>query len=263
MKNNNIPEVSVIIATKNSAQTIHRCMKSLSLSINSFLPNEAEVIFVDYNSTDDTLKMIKHFPNSILVKAKKRGIAHAHNLGVKQSKGRYICFLNSDDEHTEFFIQRLYGAISKQKDGPAVAYSTVRFIDEDGARLYDRYPAPYFEWMHKHSSVILHPNAMYPSELMKKHKFAELENNTPSDREQVLDLMRHARPVRVKEAIYNFRIWGNSETVRRARDLKQDQPFFAKFNELIARTYIHAFESHKVRRLFYKLVGKSFWTGMN
>lgn len=262
MENENIPEVSVIIATKNSDKTLNRCIKSLSNSIKAFFPNEVEVIFVDYNSTDNTLEMIGHFPNAIVLKTEKRGIAHAHNLGVQYAKGRYICFLNSDDEYTEFFIKSLYDEIAKQTNGLYVAYSTVTFIDEHNAELYDRYPPPYFEWIHKHSSVILHPNAMYPAKLMKKHKFAELENFTPSDREQVLDLMRHARPLRVRDAIYKFRIWGSSETVRRARGTKKNISLLPNFKELIARAYIHAFEDHKIRRLFYKLAGKSYWTGL-
>src|ERR1022692_1572850 len=59
----------------------------------------------------------------------------------------------------------------------------------------------------------------YPTELLKAHPFPVYPDLRPADHEQVYMLMKHARSVRLKEAVYRYRIWANSGTVVRAREM--------------------------------------------
>jgi glycosyltransferase involved in cell wall biosynthesis len=86
---------SIITPVLNSDRFIKRTL--LSIKHQSF--QNFEHIIIDGGSTDKTLKIIKKYKNKktkILVK-KDRNLWEAINRGIKISKGKYICILNSDD----------------------------------------------------------------------------------------------------------------------------------------------------------------------
>ncbi|RJQ25836.1 glycosyltransferase [Candidatus Parcubacteria bacterium] len=90
------PIVSVIIPTFNRANLIVRAIDSV---LNGQYAN-TELIIVDDGSTDNTAEIIKkkYFGQSIkYFFQQNKGPSTAKNLGIKQSKGKYVCFLDSDD----------------------------------------------------------------------------------------------------------------------------------------------------------------------
>ena len=84
------PEVSIIIPTHNSAQTLPSCLKSVRNQIYKHL----EVIVVDDLSSDETVKISESFGAEIILR--KSNQAEARNVGVAQSSGEYVLFLDSD-----------------------------------------------------------------------------------------------------------------------------------------------------------------------
>src|SRR5262245_40778764 len=91
------PVVSVIIPTYNRAGFLESAITSaLAQTLQDF-----EIIIVDDASQDDTEKMLGQFQDSriTLVRHKtNQGIAAARNTGVVNAKGKYIAFLDDDDE---------------------------------------------------------------------------------------------------------------------------------------------------------------------
>ena len=58
-----MPSVSIIIRTKNEERWIGTCLKEVfNQSYNDF-----EVIIIDNNSTDQTIKIAKSYPTQILI----------------------------------------------------------------------------------------------------------------------------------------------------------------------------------------------------
>ena len=106
---------SVIIVNYNNKKFISRCVNSLNnQSYKSF-----EVIFVDDKSTDNSLNHIKKISKKIKVikKNKKTNTASfdqmdSYFLGLSKAKGKYICFLDSDD----FFKKNKLKEVSKLFD---------------------------------------------------------------------------------------------------------------------------------------------------
>ncbi|MBA87555.1 MAG: glycosyl transferase [Euryarchaeota archaeon] len=96
--NDKKPIFSIIIPTYNSSDFIN-------IAINSVLDQSFkkwELIIIDDNSTDDTLKIIKKYTSSnsnikIIKLPFNVGAANARNFGIKKAKGRFIAFLDSDD----------------------------------------------------------------------------------------------------------------------------------------------------------------------
>ena len=92
------PIVSCIIPVKDSENTIVRAIAS---ALNSGIES-LEVIVVDDKSSDNTISQVeKHFHQEArvrLLETEGNGPGAARNLGMEYSRGKYISFLDSDDE---------------------------------------------------------------------------------------------------------------------------------------------------------------------
>lgn len=88
-------EVSVIIPTYNRKHTLGKALDSVL--VQEEIP--FEVIIVDDGSTDGTFDFVQsHYPQVTLLTQKNLGPSAARNHGIKQSRGEWIAFLDSDDE---------------------------------------------------------------------------------------------------------------------------------------------------------------------
>ena len=89
------PYFSVIIPTYNRSAF---CVEAIDSILNQTF-TEFEVIVCDDGSTDDTKKQVLacRDPRVKYFKQDNQGVSVARNLGVSKSKGRFICYLDSDD----------------------------------------------------------------------------------------------------------------------------------------------------------------------
>lgn len=87
--------VSTIIPTHNRSQIVLRTIGSVLKQTYADL----ELIVVDDGSTDGTCESIKQIsdPRFRFFQIPHAGVAAARNYGVKQARGEWICFLDSDD----------------------------------------------------------------------------------------------------------------------------------------------------------------------
>lgn len=88
--------ISVIIPTYNRDKNIGMAIESvLGQSYREF-----ELLIVDDGSTDNTENIVKQYKDSRIRYIKywpNQGAAHARNVGIKEAKGKYIAFHDSDD----------------------------------------------------------------------------------------------------------------------------------------------------------------------
>ena len=128
------PVVSVIIPVYNSAQHLEECIESLLLQS---LKN-VEFIFVDDSSADDSTKIISMFSNLDnrirLFQQTHGGAGKARNLGIKQAKGKYITFLDSDDILICTALEDLYKKIIST--GSDVAICDCAAFSEDKSKTW-------------------------------------------------------------------------------------------------------------------------------
>ena len=87
--------ISIIIPTYNSGKYIINCIKSI---LNNTYTNY-EIIVVDDGSTDNTVNLINELnkDNIKVFKSINKGPGSARNIGINNSKGKYIFFMDSDD----------------------------------------------------------------------------------------------------------------------------------------------------------------------
>lgn len=84
------PLVSVIIPTKNSADMIRSCIKSIK---NQNYKN-VEIIIVDNNSKDNTKEIANNYTKQVFNKGPERSTQR--NFGAKKATGKYLLFIDSD-----------------------------------------------------------------------------------------------------------------------------------------------------------------------
>ena len=118
MSKNTEIKVSVIVPVYNTEKYLIRCLESL---VNQTL-NEMEVLVVDDGSTDSSPlileKYIARFPDRIRVIHKENGgQATARNMGIREARGKYIGFTDSDDYvDNHMFEEMLKAAESEDCD---------------------------------------------------------------------------------------------------------------------------------------------------
>ena len=87
--------ISVIIPVYNRPKMIYRAIDSV---LRQTLP-AAEIIVVDDGSTDSTADVIRAFGNKVrLISLDQRGVSAARNRGIRAARGKWLAFLDSDDE---------------------------------------------------------------------------------------------------------------------------------------------------------------------
>lgn len=90
---------SVIITTYNRAALLNRALSSLIAQTEE----DWEAFVIDDGSTDNTSMQIqyylKNYPQIHYIKQSNQGAASAKNRGIAAAKGRFITFLDSDDEY--------------------------------------------------------------------------------------------------------------------------------------------------------------------
>ncbi|MFN3910236.1 MAG: glycosyltransferase [Candidatus Anstonellaceae archaeon] len=88
------PEVSIIIPSFNSSETIFKCIESCK---NLSYPKKVEIIVVDDGSTDGSYEKLKEVKGIKLLKQPKNiGKAASLNLGLRHAKGEIIACVDSD-----------------------------------------------------------------------------------------------------------------------------------------------------------------------
>ena len=125
-------KVSIIIPVYNVAPYIERCLQS----VVDQTYKDIECILVDDCGTDNSIELAQNFINnyngnitfSILHHDKNKGLSAARNTALKNAKGEYVYFLDSDDAITSDCIEVLMSLTTKYPDA---TFAQGNFLDRD------------------------------------------------------------------------------------------------------------------------------------
>ena len=105
-------KVSAIIPTYNSARYLAEAVES---ALKQTL-EEIEVVVVDDGSTDETESLMRGYDLRVrYVRQPNSGVALARNRGIKESRGRYVAFLDADDVWVPHKLERQLAALEKNR----------------------------------------------------------------------------------------------------------------------------------------------------
>lgn len=91
-----IPDLSIIIVNWNTCRELRHCLQSVECDNTGNM----EVIVVDNASSDGSREMVAgEFPSVRLISNKSNaGFAKGSNIGIRESRGKYVLLLNPDSE---------------------------------------------------------------------------------------------------------------------------------------------------------------------
>ena len=126
--------ISIIVPIYNTDCYLRQCLDSI---INQSYKN-FEVLLVNDGSVDDSAMICKEFAEKDsrirYFEKENGGVSSARNLGLKNVKGNYITFVDSDDWIEENYLEVLYNALKENEVD--VAISTHKDFNMDDNLYY-------------------------------------------------------------------------------------------------------------------------------
>jgi len=93
------PLVSIVVPTYNSEKTLPLCLESIGRQTY----REIEVLVVDNFSRDRTVEIAKAYGARVIQERSER--TRAKNIGLRESRGKYVLFIDSDMELTPRVVE--------------------------------------------------------------------------------------------------------------------------------------------------------------
>lgn len=123
------PLVSVVIPTLDRPHLLGRAIRSvLAQSYPSF-----EVWVIDDSAAESARQVAEGFGDQRIkyVRNTRKGANPARNLGIRLSRGRYVAFLDDDDEWLPEKLERQVGLLQRSDASTGGAFCHFRYIDPE------------------------------------------------------------------------------------------------------------------------------------
>ena len=122
--------VSVIVPIYNVEKYLERCIKSI---INQTYQN-IEILLVNDGSPDNSKAIMEKYAKKdkriVCCYKENGGLSDARNYGIKKSKGKYVCFIDSDDYIEKNYVEKLYNCMIENK--AEITWCDIKQVNDEG-----------------------------------------------------------------------------------------------------------------------------------
>ena len=220
------PDFSIITCTRNSIATLPDTLRSVHDQAGAAY----EHIFVDGDSTDGTLELLRTLPGDThILEGVRGGIAGAMNAGIKVARGDIVAHLHSDDYylHPQVLAQV---AQRMQADGCDVLFGRI-VSDIDGQLVPEPFAVPRFDAQRLlRRNLIPHPATFIRRTVFERFGVFREDYRLAMDYEFWLRIRHGCRFTQIDEPLAAFRVHAGSAS--RAHAL-------ASFNEDFRARFAH------------------------
>lgn len=264
-KPNNSPNISVVIPAYNRAKTIRYCLDSVLAQTVSPL----EVIVVDDCSTDETVEIVKSYNDTrvrCVVLDKNSGAQAARNRGIKEAKGDWVAFQDSDDEWRPNKLEKQVKALSEVNFDPwTVVHTNATWLDSATGRQLP-VELPPVEGENVYPLLLAMPAPMFPGMLVSQaalEKVDFLDEKVPSYQEwdTSIRLAKYCRFIYLREPLFIYHLQ-EGETISKSKkgDVMGYQYILDKFEGEIKRVCGEdVWERHLINQLI-KCLNFKLWS---
>ena len=143
-----MPVLSIVIPTYNESADIRPTLESVC----AVRHERREVIVVDDASTDDTRDIVHEYADRgvrLLSLKNNRGVAAARNIGLRESTGEIVVFLNADAHIRPDYAEKILQHYRNGAD-----YVVVEAAVENDHSIYPRYVQLLHQYLYYHPSLV-------------------------------------------------------------------------------------------------------------
>jgi glycosyltransferase involved in cell wall biosynthesis len=175
--------VSFLVVTRNAEKTLGKCLGSIKKQ-----KVEKEIVLADSYSEDRTREIAKRFGARVFLN-KNRKITGARNICLREARGRFLAFVDSDVVLPKGWINRALDVLGKGEDVAGVGGTG---IDKEGGLVS------------KSIGALLYGNPKKRSERKYVNSLATMD--LVYDREKIKGLEFDDRLTGAEDAEFNFRV---------------------------------------------------------
>lgn len=225
--------VSIITPMYNGAKYVGQTIESV---LAQTYPNW-EMIIVDDGSKDNSAEIVKQYSkkdNRVrLIQQKNAGSAAARNNALRNAKGRYICFLDSDDLLEPVFFEKQLKFL-KEKNA-ALVFASYRRIDENGNEKLQPFIVPeratYYSLLKTCPISCL--TSIYDKEVVGEQFFREELKSLRDDFAFWLEMLKKIKVAYGnQEILASYRVFASSTTGNKKKVIKPQFLVYYKVEKL-------------------------------
>ena len=125
---------TIITTNKNGRRFLEETIRSVISQRGSGV--DLEYIVIDGGSTDDSLKIIRHYEQDIsqIISEPDRGPVLAINKGLRLASGEIVAWLNADDRYHPGALKKVAQVMAAHPKR-ALCFGACRIIDEEGREI--------------------------------------------------------------------------------------------------------------------------------
>lgn len=220
-----LPTISIIVPAYNAAQTIKATI--LSVLNQSFI--NFELIIVNDGSTDNTLNVCKKIVDSriIIINQENGGLSYARNTGIQISKGKYICFVDSDDIIDDNYLDILYSSIKETNSDLAICGMQLSSMKNKSVLCFDYSQCYHHIWENNDFLSFFEQgllnsacNKLYKTEIIKKNNLTFPFQTLTEDIAFNIEYFKLSTSIStIKEALYIYQLQNSQLTKRVSEDM--------------------------------------------
>ena len=216
------PVVSVIVPCFNHGRYLREALASVGTP-----EVRTEIIVVDDGSSDSTSEVIATFDTTNefrSVRQHNAGLAAARNRGLRESRGRYIVFLDADDRLVPGAIEL---GVAKLDERPecAFVFGRCRMMDQDGTVLVTpdqpRIVRDHYRELLRQNYIWMPAMAMFRRDPLERIGGFNSDVNAAADYEMYLHLARHYPVHDHAQMVAHYRKHDGSMSRNAARMLRE------------------------------------------
>lgn len=202
--------IKISVPVYNVEKYIGQCLDSI---VNQTYKN-LEIIIVNDGSNDNSLEIINRYSQNDrrikIINLENKGVSFARNIGIKNSEGNYISFVDSDD----YLNLNTYEKLAENLDGEdLIIFNYGRFENSTGEIIKEKYVSDdemqelpeekrYLYSKINHSCW----NKLYKTEYLKRNKFKFFEI-LYEDVFFNLEVIYSTNNIKIlNESFYNYRV---------------------------------------------------------
>lgn len=195
-----VPFFSVIMPAYNREKFIERSIASVLAQTFT----DWELIVVDDCSSDKTPELLAQYTNPRIMAVRNevnRERSYSRNRGIDLAKGRFICFLDSDDEYKPEHLQTLFEAIEADSEPESKFFFTrcIEVRDGVGEDQFRPDPTGWNPVEYVIENEISTCNIAIPYQILQNEKF-DLRWPPIEDLELFTRIAAHLKPVHIPES---------------------------------------------------------------